>query len=405
MAEWSDGVRRFKRRTLLAGMGAATVGAAGCVSDDDADDTGSDPADDADDGSDPADDADDGSDPADDADDADDGETGDDEYPEFDPSDPEFPQLLSTLMEHEYQFGHIDDLDAFEERDEPVYGGPVWDPPEDEDEWIEPDTLIFSLTPIEDPGIYDDLTEPIMDTMEEETGIPVEYFGAQTYAAQVEAMRSERLHVAGFSTGPLPFAVNMAGAIPVGIQVGEETFGYRLWAIAHADSDINSVEDFAGRNVAHGDPASNSGHLMPQALFTDEFGVEPGEDYEIEHIGSHENMVLAVYHGDNEAAPVCSYCILPPVDEGNVDPDDIKVVWSSDPIPTTCYSYRYNLHPEIAEGIERTFLEHEYYDTEFAEHFDGRGAFAEIDYATHWHDILVTHEDNGIDYEDEDEID
>ena len=374
MSEDNNNSRRpLNRRAVLASTGFAfTAGLAGCLGDDPDDDGANDNG---------------------------------AEFEEFDPADPAFPQLLSTLMEHEYQFGHIDDLEAFEERDEPVYGNPVQEPPEDEDEWIDPDTLIFSLTPIEDPGIYEDLTDPIMDTLAEETGKEVEYFGAETYAAQVEAMRAERLHVAGFSTGPLPFAVNLAGAIPVAIQVGETEFGYRLWAITHADNeDVNSVEDFAGLHVGHGDPASNSGHLMPSALFGELFGVVPGEDYEITHLGDHVTQALSVYHGDVDAAPVCSYCILPPFQEGEADPDDIKVVWSSDPIPTTCYSYRYNLHPDIAEGVRRTFLEHEYFDTEFADHFDGRGAFAEIDYATHWHGILLTHQDNDIEY-DVEEVD
>ena len=356
---------KIRRRDVLAATGATvTAGIAGCLGDDD------------------------------------DVDLDEIEFDEFDPEDPVFPQRLSTLMDHRFQFGHIEELEDFEERDEPVYGNPVQEPPDDEDELIDPDPLVFSLTPIEDPAIYADLTDPLMDTLEEETGREVEYFGAETYAAQVEAMRAERLHVAGFSTGPLPFAVNLAGAVPVGIQVGEEEFGYKLWAITHVgNEDVNSVGDFAGLQVAHGDPASNSGHLMPSALFGEMFGVEPGEDYEISHLDDHVTQALAVYHGDYDASPVCSYCILPPFQENEADPDDIKVVWSSDPIPTTAYSYRYNLVPEVREGIERTLLEHEYFGTEYADHFDGRGKFAEIDYATHWHGILLTHQDNDITYE------
>ncbi len=48
----------------------------------------------------------------------------------------------------------------------------------------------------------------------------------------------------------MPFAVNLADAVPFGIQVAEEDAGYRLWAITHMDNeDINSVEDFAGGPV------------------------------------------------------------------------------------------------------------------------------------------------------------
>lgn len=382
----------FCRRELLIGGGAAlTAGLAGCLGGEEepaGGEDGEDPGDgdDGDDGE-PA-DGEDGEDPGD----------GDD-FPEFDPDDPQFPQRMSTLIEHEFQTGRIEDLEAYEERDEVAYGDPPQEV-EDDDERIDPDPLVFALVPTEDPAIYEDMVQPILDNIEEETGREVENFAVDSYAAQIEAMRAERLHIAGFSTGSVPFAVNLAGAVPFAIQVGEENFGYRLWAVTHMDNeDINSVEDFEGRQGAHGDPSSNSGNLMPRALFDDRFGVEPGEDYEVEHIGSHENVILSIYHKDHEVAPVCSTCVARVAERGDIDPEDIKVVWSSDPIVTTGFSYRYNLPEDVIEGIQRAFLDYDYFDTEFAEEFEGRGQFVEIDYATHWHDILVTHRENDIDYD------
>jgi ABC-type phosphate/phosphonate transport system substrate-binding protein len=45
-------------------------------------------------------------------------------------------------------------------------------------------------------------------------GPKVVFYQVQSNAAEIEAMRSGRLHVAGFSTGPTAFAVNLAGAVP-----------------------------------------------------------------------------------------------------------------------------------------------------------------------------------------------
>ncbi|GAB7021027.1 phosphate/phosphite/phosphonate ABC transporter substrate-binding protein [Halostagnicola bangensis] len=361
---------RVCRRTLLAGAGGAVTGAfAGCLSDSD-------------------------DDIPDDV---------DEDFPEWDPENPEFPQRMSTLMD--YDNGSIEDIEAFEERDEPVYGDPVRDPPSDESEIIDPDPLLFAMTPTEDPAQYEGVFDPIMENIEEETGRSVETNMVENYAAQVEAMRSEQLHIAGFSTGPLPFAVNLAGAVPFGIQVSEDDAGYFLWAITHmSNTDIDSVADFAGRDGAHGDQSSNSGNLMPRAIFDDQFGVEPGEDYDVEHIGSHENLVLSIYNQDHEVAPVCSYCVTRVAERGDIDPEHIKVVWQSEPIVTTGFSYLYNLPSDVQEGIERAFLEYDYSDTELAEEFDGRGQFTEIDYATHWHDILVTHEANDVDLTDPSDI-
>ena len=78
----------------------------------------------------------------------------------------------------------------------------------------DPGTLVFAYTPVEDPAIYADIWEPFIEHLEETTGKSVKFFAVQSNSAEVEAMRSGRLHIAGFSTGPTPFAVNLAGAVP-----------------------------------------------------------------------------------------------------------------------------------------------------------------------------------------------
>lgn len=368
-----------RRKLLLGASAAVTAGFAGCLGEDDDD-----------------------ADPDDDTGD-DDATNGADEFEDFDPDDPVFPQTMATLMDAGFVTGNMSDIEDFEEQDGPHYGEPVTDP--DDLEENDPDTLQFALTPTEDPALYEDMLDPLLDNIEEETGYPVENNMVSSYAAQVEAMRGDQLHIAGFSTGAVPFAVNLADAVPFGIQVAEDDAGYRLWAITHMDNeDINAVEDFEGHDGAHGDPASNSGHLMPNAMFPEEFGIVPGDDYTMEHVGSHENVILSVYHQDHDVAPVCSTCVARVAERGDVDPAEIKVVWSSDPIPTTAFTYKANLPEDVREGIERAFLDHDYYDTEFADEFEGRGEFVEIDYATHWHNILVTHEDNDVDLTDPDDI-
>ena len=61
------------------------------------------------------------------------------------------------------------------------------------------------------------------------TGKKVVFYQVQSNAAEIEAMRSGRLHVGGFSTGPTAFAVNCAGAVPFAIKGTENgQFGYEM---------------------------------------------------------------------------------------------------------------------------------------------------------------------------------
>nr|WP_224829160.1 phosphate/phosphite/phosphonate ABC transporter substrate-binding protein [Saliphagus infecundisoli] len=293
-----------------------------------------------------------------------------------------------------------------DQRDEPRYGDPVAETPDSEGELINPDTLQFSLVPTEDPTVYENTLEPLLTNIEEETGKSVEYATLDSYAAQVEAMRSERLHMAGFSTGTVPYAVNIANAVPFSVQVdgsGDEgSFGYRLWLITQVDNEeLGSLEDFQGdpmQNVAHADPTSNSGNLAPRALFANE-GVVPEEDYEVSYSGGHQQSSLGVANGDYEAAPVCSTCYARVARDDQLDPEGIKVLWASEPFPTTAFSYVSTLHPDIQEGVRAAFLDYDYQDTAIAEEFEGRGTWVEIDYATVWDIILQTHENQSIEYE------
>jgi len=326
-------------------------------------------------------------------------------FPEFDPADPQFPQLTSTLLEAGYETGSMTDLERMREnpRDEPRYGKPVPSTPEDESEWLDPDTLQFSLVPTEDPTVYENTLEPLLNNIEKETGKTVEYATLDSYAAQVESMRSERLHLAGFSTGTVPFAVNIAGAVPFSVQIdgsGEGgSFGYRLWLITQLDNGgIVELEDLEGKTIAHADPSSNSGNLAPRALFANQ-GVVPGEDYEVAYSGGHQQSSLGVANGDYPAAPVCSTCYGRVAADDQLDPSAIKCIWASEPFPTTAFSYVHTLHPDIQEGVRAAFLEYDYEDTTIAEEFEGRGTWVEIDYATVWDIILQIQESLEVEYE------
>jgi phosphonate transport system substrate-binding protein len=402
----------FNRRRFLGTVGSATVfGLAGCSGEGgdgggdggDGDDGGGSDGSDGSDGGDGSDGDDgggsDGSDGESEAPDHTDPST----YAEFDSSDPEFPQLTSTLLEAGFETGTMADLERMREnqRDEPRYGQPVAETPDDESELLDPDTLQFSLVPTEDPTVYEDTLSPLLDNIESETGKSVEYVPLDSYAAQVEAMRSERLHLAGFSTGATPFAVNIANAVPFGIQIDGEggSFGYRLWLITQLDNEeVGELQDLEGKTVAHADPSSNSGNLAPRALFAN-LGVQPEEDYEVTYSGGHQQSALGVANGDYAAAPVCSTCYARVARDDQLDPTRIKTIWASEPFPTTAFTHVNTLHPDIQEGVRTAFLDNDYQDTSIAEEFEGRGTWVEIDYATVWDIILQIQESLDVEYE------
>ncbi|NLC22236.1 MAG: phosphate/phosphite/phosphonate ABC transporter substrate-binding protein [Halomonadaceae bacterium] len=277
-------------------------------------------------------------------------------------------------------------------------GDMVADRPADESEWANPDTLIFAYTPVEDPAIYADIWQPFIDHLEAVTERDVRFFAVQSNSAQVEAMRSGRLHIAGFSTGPTPFAVNLAGAVPFALMGSDDgQFGYTLQVFTHADSDIEEMGDLRGKRVAHTSPTSNSGNLAPRALFP-RLGIIPEEDYEVVYSGSHDQSMLGVVARDYDAAPVASEVIERMAARGLYDEEEVRLIYESDRFPTTSYNYAHNLHPDLVEKIEEAFFTFDFTGTELGEEFEGVEKFIPINYQENWEVIRTIQAANNVRY-------
>ncbi|MGF1552866.1 MAG: phosphate/phosphite/phosphonate ABC transporter substrate-binding protein [Paracoccaceae bacterium] len=274
----------------------------------------------------------------------------------------------------------------------------VADIPKDRGEWVDPDTLFFSYVPVEDPAIYEDVFAPFVTHLEEVTGKDVRYFSAQSYAAQIEALRSGRLHVAGLSTGSTPFGVNIAGFDPFTIMGTEEgEYGYRMLVITHADSDIETIEDLKGQTVAHTEQASNSGNQAPRALLASE-GVTPGEDYEVVYSGGHDQSILGVANRDYVAAPVASSVLDRMSDRGVVDMANLKVIYESQSFPTTAFGNAHDLDPALRLLIEKAFYTFEFEGTSIGEEFQDADRFIPITYKDNWQVIRTIQEQNDVQY-------
>ncbi|MCX2721411.1 phosphate/phosphite/phosphonate ABC transporter substrate-binding protein [Roseibium salinum] len=277
-------------------------------------------------------------------------------------------------------------------------GDLVADTPSDPAKLSNPDTLVFAYTPVEDPAVYADIWAPFIEHLEKVTGKDVQFFAVQSNSAEVEAMRSGRLHIAGFSTGPTPFAVNLAGAVPFAIMGSDDgRFGYRLQLFARADSDIKEPADIAGKRVAHTSPTSNSGNQAPRALFPD-LGVVPGEDYEVIYSGSHDQSMLGVVAGDYDAAPVASEVVERMAERGLYDPADVRLIWESDPFPTTSFNYAHDLDPALVEKVKEAFFSFDFEGNKLGEEFEGVSKFIPITYKDQWAVIRQIQASNGVEY-------
>lgn len=277
----------------------------------------------------------------------------------------------------------------------------VADAPRDAKQLQNPDTLVFSYTPVEDPAVYENVFDEFMAHLGKVTGKRVRWFPAESYAAQVEALRSGRLHIAGVATGPTPYAVNLAGFEPlVSMMRPGGGIGYTLQLITYKDSSIKSVADLKGKRVAHVAPSSNSGDLAPRALFTT-MGVTPGKDYEVLYSGKHDNSVMGVVNKDYDAAPVASTVVERMQARGMFKADALRVVYESAPFPRTAFGVPSNLTPELKAKIKEAFLTFDFKKSKLHKEFKDTERFGPIDYKEAWRDVRAIQKASGVTYTQE----
>src|SRR5690606_30126431 len=209
----------------------------------------------------------------------------------------------------------------------------------------------------EDPAVYQGAFAEFIAHLSELTGKRVQYFPVRSYAAQIEAMRAGRLHVSGFAAGAVEEAVNTAGFHPVAVMAAEDgTYGYEMEIIVKRGSDIRSLEDLRGRQLAFVSPTSNSGYSAPSALLFAELGMRPDVDYQTAFSGSHDNSILGVVNGDYEAGAIASSVLDRMIARDVLAESDLEIIYTSQTFPSTAYGYIYDLEPELAAQIADAFL-------------------------------------------------
>lgn len=292
---------------------------------------------------------------------------------------------------------------ALDERYKDANNDLVADPPTDPKQFVDPPTLIFAYTPVEDPAVYAKVWQEFLDHLAKTTGKKVQFFPVQSNAAQIEAMRAGRLHVAGFNTGSNPLAVNCAGFVPFTMMASNKgEFGYEMEIITHPGSGVEKVEDIKGKKMAFTAETSNSGFKAPSALLKDKFKLESGKDYTPVFSGKHDNSILGVANKDYPAAAIANSVKTRMVARGVVKGDALKVIYKSQTFPTTGYGYAYNLKPELAEKVKQAFFTFKWEGTALLKEFEKSEPpaqkFTPITYKQHWQVVREIDQAMGVKY-------
>jgi phosphonate transport system substrate-binding protein len=303
--------------------------------------------------------------------------------------------LLATAAAADCQPGtlapHLCDRDGDMVADTPAASRQVRDPR----------VLIFAYTPVEDPAVYARVWDEFIRHLAAHTGRQVRFFPVQSNAAQIEAMRAGRLHIAGFNTGSTPLAVNCAGFVPFTMMAREDgSYGYEMEIIVRAGRGIETLADLRGRTLAFTQPTSNSGYKAPTILLAREAGLQEGRDYQTAFSGKHDNSVLGVVNRDYDAAAVANSVLARMIARGAVRADQLVTIYRSQTFPTTSFGYAHDLEPGLAARIREAFFSFAWEGSALAAEYreSGEAQFIPITYREHWALVREIDEMTGVSY-------
>jgi phosphonate transport system substrate-binding protein len=219
----------------------------------------------------------------------------------------------------------------------------------------DPATLKVALLPDENASTVIKNNQPLKALLEKELGKKIELVVTTDYSSMIEAMGHGRLDLAYF--GPLSYvlAKQKSDIEPFAALKQKGSTTYQSVLIANVAAGVNKIGDIADKNVAYGDKASTSSHLIPKSLLA-ESGLKAGENYREHFVGAHDAVAMAVQNGHAQAGGLSKPIFESLVQRGMIDGNKVKVLAESKPFPQYPWTMRSNLKPELKEKIQSVFL-------------------------------------------------
>lgn len=220
----------------------------------------------------------------------------------------------------------------------------------------DPSTLKVALLPDENAATIIKKNRPLQEYLEKKLDRKVQLIVTTDYSSMIEAMRHSRLDLAYF--GPLSYvlAKQKSEIEPFAAirQKGKTT--YQAVVIANTSAGIDRIEDIAGKDVAFGDKASTSSHLIPKSMLAEK-KLYAGQNYREHFVGAHDAVAMSVQNGHAQAGGLSKPIFETLVSRGMIKPEKVKVIAESEPFPQYPWTMRSDLDPQLKQKIKSAFME------------------------------------------------
>lgn len=145
---------------------------------------------------------------------------------------------------------------------------------------------------------------PLTDFLSKELKVQVNLSIAKDYDTHIKMIGKDIVDIAYMGPASYVAMVNKYGMkrlLARQVIKGKPTFKGNI--IVRADTNINNFKDLENKRFAFGDPSSTMSHLVPRYMLIKN-GITKNALKEINFLGSHDNVAIAVLSGEYDAGAV-----------------------------------------------------------------------------------------------------
>ncbi|MDI4638713.1 MULTISPECIES: putative selenate ABC transporter substrate-binding protein [Halomonadaceae] len=241
------------------------------------------------------------------------------------------------------------------------------------------DTFVFTAIPDEDETRLQQRFQNVADYLEQQLEVDVRFVPVKSYAAAVTAFRNNQVQLAWF--GGLS-GVQARARVPDSraLAQGVEDAEFMTYFIAHQSTGLETGEGLSDRmrdmTFTFGSKGSTSGRLMPEYYLREAFGQPPEEVFSrVGFSGNHSRTISLVASGAYDLGAVNYTVWENEVEAGNIDTDQVEVVWKTPNYPDYQWTIRGDVDERFGTGfadrVQQALLNME--DAELLESFPRSG--------------------------------
>ncbi len=198
--------------------------------------------------------------------------------------------------------------------------------------------------------------EPFFKHIAEKLGRDYELVVTTDWAGIAVALANGQADIAWMGPWGYVLANNEGGAQAIATVKYNGKPSYHAIIVSRPDTKIEKWPDDAkGLRLSLADVGSTSGWLVPTYYFKT-IGIDPKTFFQYRDGASHAAQILSVINDQVDLASDFDRNMNSFIDRGTFKPEQIKVVWTSDPLPNDPLVVRADLDKDLVKKVQEIVL-------------------------------------------------